>query len=95
MIKEDIPYLEWTYLLQLMVQTLNETAIFQMEILTQHEMATNTFYKWLNIPLKINVPCMEMMKTCCSEVNLKLESHSNNIAISWIKYFFLFYLYFW
>ena len=27
MIKENIPYLEWTYLLQLMVQTLNETAI--------------------------------------------------------------------
>ena len=28
MIKEDIPYLESTYLLQFMVQTLNETAIF-------------------------------------------------------------------
>ena len=34
MIKEDIPYLEWTYLLQLMVQTLNETAIYCMKILT-------------------------------------------------------------
>ena len=56
MIKEDIPYLEWTYLLQLMVQKLNETAIYHMEILTQQEMAPNTFYKWLNIPLKINVP---------------------------------------
>ena len=50
MIKEDIPYLEWTYLLQLMLQTLIETAIYHMEILTQHEMAPNTFYKWLNIP---------------------------------------------
>ena len=44
MIKEDIPYLEWTCLLQLMVQTLNETAIYHMEILTQHEMAPNTFF---------------------------------------------------
>ena len=51
MIKEDISYLEWTYLLQLMVQTLRETAIYHMEILTQHEMAPKTFYKWLNIPL--------------------------------------------
>ena len=60
-----------------MVQTLNETAIYHMEILTQHEMAPNTFYKWLIIPLKSNVPCMEMMKTCYSEVNLNLESLSN------------------
>ena len=43
MIKEDIPRLEWTYILQLMVQTLHETAIYHMEILTQHEMAPNTF----------------------------------------------------
>ena len=42
MIKEDIPYLEWIYLLQLMVQTWNETAIYHMEILTQHERAPNT-----------------------------------------------------
>ena len=28
MTKEDIPYLELTYSLQLMVQTLNETAIY-------------------------------------------------------------------
>ena len=94
MIKEDIPYLEsfeWTYLLQLMVQTLNETAIYHMEILTQHEMAPNMFYKWLNIPLKINVPCMEMMKTCCSEVNLNLESLSN--CNSWMKYFFSYFIY--
>ena len=42
MIKEDIPYLEWIYLLQLMVQTLNETASYHMEILTQHERAPNT-----------------------------------------------------
>ena len=41
MIKEDIPYPEFTYLLQLMVQTLNETAIYHMKILTQHEMAPN------------------------------------------------------
>ena len=34
--KEDIPYLEWTYLPQLMVQTLNETAIYHMEILTHN-----------------------------------------------------------
>ena len=33
--------------------------------------------KLLNIPLKINVPCMEMMETCCSEVHLNLESLSN------------------
>ena len=76
-IKEDIH--EWTYLLQLiiMVQILHETAIYHMEIFTQHEMAPNMFYKWLNIPLKINVPCMEMMKTCCSGVALNLESLSN------------------
>ena len=77
MIKEDIPYFESTYLLQFMVQTLNETAIYLINILTQHKMTPNTFYKWLNIPLKINVPCMEIMKTCCFEVNLKLESLSN------------------
>ena len=35
---------------------INETAINYMEILTQLEMAPNTFCKWLNIPLKINVP---------------------------------------
>ena len=46
MIKEDIPYLESTYLLQLMVQTVNKTAIYLMKILTQHKMAPNTFYKW-------------------------------------------------
>ena len=45
MIKEDIPYLESTYLLQFMVQTLNETAIYLIKILTQHKMAPNTFYK--------------------------------------------------
>ena len=46
MIKEDMPYLEMlesTYLLQFMVQTLNETAIYLIKILTQHEMAPNTF----------------------------------------------------
>ena len=37
MIKEDIPYPEFTYLLQWMVQTLNETAIYHIQILTQHE----------------------------------------------------------
>ena len=36
---EDIPYLQLTYLLQLMVQALNETAIYHIKILTQHEMA--------------------------------------------------------
>ena len=90
MIKEDSPYLEWTYLLQLMVQTLNETAIYHMEILTQHEMAPNTFYRWLNIPLKINVPCMEMMKTCCSEVILNLESLSNCNFLNKIFFLILF-----
>ena len=93
MIKEDIPYLEWTYLLQLMVQTLNETAVYHMEILTQHEMAPNMFYKWPNIPsfFKIIFPCMDMMKTCSSEVNLNLESLSN---CNFLKefFFFLFYL---
>ena len=76
-IKEDIPCLELAYLLQSMVQTLNETAIYHIKILAQHEMAPNTFYKILNIPLKINVPCMEMMKTYCFEANLNLESLSN------------------
>ena len=71
MSKEDIPYLELTYLLLLMVQTLNETAIYFIKILSQHEKAPNTFYKWLNIPVKINVSCVEMMKTC-AEVNLNL-----------------------
>ena len=33
MIKEDVPYLEITYLLELMVQTLNETAIYHIKIL--------------------------------------------------------------
>ena len=72
---EDIPYLELTYLLQLMVLTLNETAIYHIKILTQHEMAPD--YIWLNIPLQIDVPCMEMTKTRCSEVNFNLESLSN------------------
>ena len=31
MIKEDIPYPEFRYLLQLMVQTLNETAIYHIQ----------------------------------------------------------------
>ena len=44
MIKEDIPYPEFTYLLQLMVQTLNETAIYHIKILTQPEMAPNMFF---------------------------------------------------
>ena len=61
MIKKDVPYLQLTYLRQLMVQTLNETAIYLIKILAQHEMALSTFYKLLNIPLKINVPCMEIM----------------------------------
>ena len=43
MIKEDIPYPAFTYLLQLMVQTLNETAIYHIKILTQHKMAPNMF----------------------------------------------------
>ena len=90
MIKEDFPYLEWTYLLQLMVKKLNETAIYHIKILTQHELAPNMFYKWLNIPLKINIPYMEMMKTCCSEVNWNLESLSNCNFLNEI--FFLFYL---
>ena len=90
MVQEDIPYLEWRYLLQLMVQTFNETAIYHMEILTQHEMAPNTFYKWLNIPLKNNIPCMEMMKTCCSEVNLNLESLSKCNFLNEIFFLILF-----
>ena len=44
MIKKEISYLELTYLLQLMVQTLNETAVYHIQILTQHEVAPNTFY---------------------------------------------------
>ena len=90
MIKEDIPCLELANLLQLMVQTLNETAIYHIKILAQHEMAPNMFYKILNIPLKIKVPCMEMMKTHCFEVNLNLESLYNCNFLNDI--FFLFYL---
>ena len=33
-VKEDIPYLESTYLLQFMVQALNETAYYLIKILT-------------------------------------------------------------
>ena len=69
MIKEDITCLELAYLLQFMVQTLSETAIYHINILAQLEMAPNTFYKILNVPLKINAPCMEIMKTYCFEVN--------------------------
>ena len=69
MIKEDIPCLELEYLLQFMVQKLNETGIYHIKFLAQHKMAPNMFYKIFNIPLKINVPCMEMMKTYCFEVN--------------------------
>ena len=43
MIKEDIPYLESTYLPQLIVQTLNETAIYHIKIPTQHKMAPDMF----------------------------------------------------
>ena len=66
MIEEDISYFKSAYLRQLMVQTLDEIAFCLMIILTQHEMAPNTFYKWLNIPLKINIPNVEIVKTCCS-----------------------------
>ena len=86
MIKEDIPYLVLTYLLQLMVKTCNESAIYHIKILTQHKMAPNMFYKWLNIP------CMEMMKTCCSEVNLNLESLSNCNFLNEIFFNIFFYL---
>ena len=89
MIKEDIPCLELAYLLQLMVQTLNETAIYHIKILAQHEMAPNTFYKIFNIPLKINIPCMEIMKTYCFEVNFNLESLSicNFLNLIFFSYF--------
>ena len=69
MINEDIPCPRLADLLQSMFKTLNETAIYRIKILA-HERAPNTFYKTLNIPLKINVLCMEMMKTYCVEVNL-------------------------
>ena len=39
MIKEDIPYLKFTHFLQLMVQTLNKTAIYHIKIFTQHKRA--------------------------------------------------------
>ena len=90
MIKEDIPCLELAYLLQLMVQTLNETAIYHIKILAQHEMAPNTFDKIHNIPLKINVQCMEMMKTHCLEVSLNLESLSNCIFLNEIICYFIY-----
>ena len=47
MIKVDIPYLELTYLMKLMVKTLNESAIYLIKDLTQHKMAPNMFNKWL------------------------------------------------
>ena len=93
MIKEDIPYLELTYLLQLMVQTLNETAIYHIKIITQHEMAPNMFYEWTNIPLKVNVPCMKMMKTCRSAVKLNLESLSNCNFLNDFFFFFSHFIY--
>ena len=55
MIKEDIPCLELAYLLQIMVQTLNETAIYHIKILAQHEMAPNTFL--LNIQYSFKNQC--------------------------------------
>ena len=94
MINEEISCLRLAYLLQLMVETLNETAIYHIKILAQHKRAPNMSYKILNIPLKINVPCMEMMKTYCVEVNLNLESHSNCNFLTKI-FFFLFYVKFW
>ena len=45
MIKVDIPYLELTYLMKLMVKTLNESAIYLIKDLTQHKMAPNMFNK--------------------------------------------------
>ena len=50
MINEDIPCLRLAYLLQLMVEILNETAIYHIKILAQHERAPNTFNRILNIP---------------------------------------------
>ena len=91
MINEDIPCLRFAYLLQLMVETLNETAIYHIKILAQHERAPNTFYKILNIPLKINVPCMEMMKTYYVEVILILESLFNCNILTEI--FFSYFIY--
>ena len=47
MFKEDIQYLKLTHSLQLMVQTLNEIAIYHIKkILTQHEMAPNKFINY-------------------------------------------------
>ena len=91
MINEYISCLRLAYLLQLMVETLNETVIYHIKILAQHKRAPNTFYKILNIPLKINVPCMEMMKTYCVEVNLNLESLSNCNFLT--KIFFSYFIY--
>ena len=43
MIKEDIPCVEFTDLLQFMVQALNETQIYHIRIPTQHKMAPDMF----------------------------------------------------
>ena len=56
-----------------MVQTLNETAIYHIKILTQHKMAPDT----IQYSFKINFPCMKVMKTCCFEINFNLQSLSN------------------
>ena len=89
MIKEDIPCLELAYLLQLMVQILNETAIYHIKILAQHEMAPNTFLQNTQHSFRINILCVEMMKTLCFEVNLNLESLSNCNFVN--DYFFFFF----
>ena len=88
-IKEEIPCLKLTYLMQLMVQTLNQSVIYHIKSLLNTRGRQTHFYKGLNIPLKINVPCMEIMKTCCSEVNLNLETLSNCNFLNEI--FFIFY----
>ena len=43
MTKEDIPHLNLTYVMHSKVQTLNESGIYYMNILTQHDMALNMF----------------------------------------------------
>ena len=94
MIKEDIPCLRLAYLPQLMVETLNETAIYHIKILAQHERAPNMFYKTLNIQLNNqrsmhgndeNILCWSQFKL---KITFQLQFLHWNIFFSYFIYNF-------
>ena len=93
----DILYLWWLrqtfhilneHLLQLMVQTLNETAIYHMEILTLHKMAPNTFYKMTKYSFKNQCSMHGNDENMLFWSQFKFRNHFP-ITISWMKYLFL------